>query len=174
MDENYIEDLYYQINNIVYSIKKQIRNDTFKTTYLKKSIPKIKKIAKNMIKYADLGTSDYFVQQAKLDLFDLSKELDSIYEIDLSRYLDINKLFKPKSEPGFKWVEKGNKIVKVKINSNKKPKKKSPKKKPKKKSTKKKSPRKQFKKCPRNKIVNPKTGRCVLKTGKIGKALLNK
>ena len=27
-------------------------------------------------------------------------------------------------------------------------------------------------KCPRDKICNPETGRCVLKTGKIGKALL--
>ena len=28
------------------------------------------------------------------------------------------------------------------------------------------------KECPENKIVNPKTGRCVLKTGAIGKKLL--
>ena len=63
-----------------------------------------------------------------------------------------------------------------KITKKKSTKKKSTKKKStKKKSTKKKSTEKKSteKKCPEGKIVNPATGRCVSKTGKIGRDLLN-
>ena len=133
MDEEYIENTYYEVNDIIFSLKRKIRNDTFNVSDLRTSIPTIKWYVKNMIKFSDLGARDSFVKQVKLDLSDLQIELDSVYLIDLSNYLDINKLFTQKS--------------------------------------KKKSPNK---KCSRNKIVNPKTGRCVLKTGKIGKVLLKK
>ena len=96
-----------------------------------------------MIKSADLGLSDYYVQQAKYDISDLGKKLDSEYELDLSHYLDVNQLFKPKAEPGYKWVDKKNKWVKVKIKPDKKTSK--PARKP----------------CKADQVRNPKTGRCM-------------
>jgi len=79
----------------------------------------------------------------------------------------------------YRWVliEKSpkRKSPKRKSPKRKSPKRKSPKRKsPKRKSPKRKSLNKKIQtiKCPDNKILNPKTGRCVLKSGKIGKALL--